>query len=393
MNGPNHVSKRRQQFTLELPSSPSGSVWLHACSVGEVSSLAPLIHLLREDSLPVHLTVVTETGFAHAHRLFGGDIGISYLPWDLPGLMRRFVTHLKPRLLLLAETEFWPGMLAACRVRGIPVIGVNTRISDRSYPRYRASRFLWRRWLEPVHLFLAQSELDAERLAAIGVEPTRIRTVGNLKFAVPAPEVDASRLRSRVDASMRRPVLLAASTHAGEDALLLAMWPEWKRLRSDLLLLLVPRHPQRFAAVAEMIRRHGFRLSLWSEERTDPRTEVVLVDAMGVLRRLYTIADIVIIGGSIECIGGHNPLEAAVCGRGVITGPYMHNFRSVIREMRQAGAAIVAESSQDLEAAVQRLLRNPEEIRQLHAHAAEFMRHKGAVLERVHAAIAPFLHA
>jgi len=237
------ASKWRQHLTLEHPATESNPLWLHACSVGEVGSVAPLVEELLRLDFPLHLSVVTKTGFDHATRLFGERVSISYLPWDIPGLMKRFIKRLNPRILLLAETEFWPGMLAACHQRQIPVIGINTRISDRSFPRYRASRFLWRRWLSHVSLFLAQSALDAKRLADMGVDPARIQTVGNLKYAIKPPELDTEALRKRVDSSMSRPILLAASTHAGEEEALLEMWPEWKRLQPDLLLLLVPRHP------------------------------------------------------------------------------------------------------------------------------------------------------
>jgi 3-deoxy-D-manno-octulosonic-acid transferase len=172
----------------------------------------------------IHLSVVTATGFSHANRQLGNDISISYLPWDLPGAMSRFIHRLQPALLLLTETEFWPGKLSACHKHQVPVVGINTRISDRSFPRYQASRFLWRRWLSPVSLFLAQSRQDAERLIAIGVPAEKIQTVGNLKYAVSAPILDAEKLRRKLDASGRRPVLLVASSHEGEDALILDMW-------------------------------------------------------------------------------------------------------------------------------------------------------------------------
>ncbi len=368
-------------------------MWLHACSVGEVGSVAPLIEVLLKKRLPLHLTVVTKTGFAHARRLFGDRISLSYLPWDAPGLMDRWARRLDPRILLLAETEFWPGMLAACRRRGIPVLGINTRISDRSFPRYRASRFLWRRWLSSVSLFLAQSELDARRLAGMGVDSARIQVAGNLKYAVSPPRVDAASLRSGVDESMNRPVLLAASTHNGEEVSLLNMWPEWRRFCPELLLLLAPRHPQRFEDVAEMMTGRGIRWMRWSQQKPDPRAEVVLVDMMGALAGLYAIADIAIIGGSLASTGGHNPLEAAICGRGVITGPHVQNFREIMRDMQHAGGAVVAENNDALNQAVQYFLQHPGDLKKLNARAAAFMQDKARVLQRTMDAIRPFLEA
>lgn len=385
-----HLLKWKQHFTVSLPGSRPGCIWVHACSVGEISSVVPLIRALLDMGHDIHLTVVTATGFAHANRLLGADITISYLPWDIPGAMSRFIRHLQPALLLLTETEFWPGKLSACRKLQVPVIGINTRISDRSFPRYQASRFLWHRWLTPVSLFLAQSQQDAERLVAIGVNAEKVQTAGNLKYAVSAPELDAEELRHKLDASGRRPILLVASTHEGEDALILDMWESWHANNKDLLTIFIPRHPGRFNAVATLIHERGHRLSRWSENEQH-NADFILIDAMGVLDKLYCIADIVIVAGSLTNIGGHNPLEAAICGRGVVTGPYVQNFREIMDEMKRSNAAIVAHDRQELEAAVNRLLTVPDELKNLHANATLFINDKAQVLNHILSAIEPYL--
>ncbi len=308
-------TKLRQHLTLDLPQPPLNPVWIHACSVGEVASTASFVHALLSRNHSVHMTVVTATGMAQAKRLFGNKITISYLPWDIPGLMVRLINRLKPRLFLLTETEFWPGMLSTCHRRGIPIIGINTRISDRSFPRYHASRWFWRRCLSHVEVFFAQSRLDAERLQAIGVNPNRIRIVGNLKYTVTTPSVDAASIRKRLDPSQRRPILLAASTHPDEESSLLHMLPQWRKTCPDLLLVLVPRHPERFDAVGRMISQSGFRCARWSEHDANPGANVVMIDAMGVLRELYTVADLVFIVGSLVPVGGHHPHAATVCWR------------------------------------------------------------------------------
>ncbi|MDX8401768.1 MAG: 3-deoxy-D-manno-octulosonic acid transferase [Mariprofundaceae bacterium] len=388
--------KRRQHLLLDLPDPRPGCVWVHACSVGEVGSVAPLIRRILARGLPVHLSVVTATGHAHAARLLGEHIeaerlGLGWLPWDLPGAFARFIRRLQPGLLLLAETEFWPGMLRQCGHAGVPIVGVNTRISDRSFPRYRATRFFWRRALRPVERFLCQSGTDAKRLAAIGVPMMRIETVGNLKYAVSPPDVDAAALRARLDASGRRPVLLVASTHAGEEAALLAHLERWRALRADLLVVVVPRHPERFDAVFDLLRERGLRPARWSEGAAPPEADAVLVDAMGVLAGLYALADIAFIGGSLTDIGGHNPLEAAICGRGVVTGPHVQNFRDIMREMRKAGGAVIAQDAADAAGVIERWLARPDELRALHAAAAAFMRDRAGVLERTLAALEPWL--
>jgi len=384
------VIKWHQHLSLDLPATKAGCIWVHACSVGEVGSVTPLIKALLHMGHQIHLTVVTATGFAHASRLLGSKISISYLPWDVPGTMIRMVSRLKPALLLLAETEFWPGMLAACKRRNVPVVGINTRISDRSFPKYRASRFFWRYCLKSAAMFLAQSPIDAERLYAMGVDRQRIQAVGNLKYAISAPQVDAEALRLKLDSSANRPILLIASTHEGEDRAVLDMWPTWHAACPNLLTVIVPRHPQRFDQVADLIRNKGHHLSRWSEHEQHD-ADFILVDAMGVLGQLYTIADAVLVAGSMENIGGHNPLEPAVCGRGVITGPYVQNFRDIMLDMQQQQAAIIAANNQDLEAAIEGLLQNPEQLKALHKHAALFMQDKTGVLEDTLAAIAPWL--
>jgi len=384
-------TKLRQHLTLDLPQPPMNPVWIHACSVGEVASTASLINALLVRNYSVHMTVVTATGMAQAKRLFGNKITISYLPWDIPGLMTRLINKLKPRLLLLTETEFWPGMLATCHHRGIPIIGINTRISDRSFPRYHASRWLWRRCLSHVEVFFAQSRLDAERLQAIGVKPNRIQIVGNMKYTVTTPSVDAASIRKRLDPSQRRPILLAASTHPDEESSLLHMLPQWRKTCPDLLLVLVPRHPERFDAVGRMISQSGFRCSLWSEHDANPGADVVMIDAMGVLRELYAVADLVFIGGSLVPVGGHNPLEATVCGRSVITGPHIHNFREIMETLQRKSAALVARNAEELEQIIQSSLINPDELQAMHARAAAFMKNKADILPKIMSAIEPHL--
>ena len=395
-SGPHQPVKWKQHLALSLPQAfKDGCVWLHACSVGEVNSIAPLIHWLLSEKQNIHLTVVTLTGMHQAQRMFQNRIHISYLPWDLPGRMAKLIEHIQPRLLLLTETEFWPGMLGTCKRKEIPVIGINTRISDRSFPRYKATSRLWKRWLTPVRLFLAQSNIDAERLHALGIEKERIHAVGNLKYAISAPPVDADSIRAMIDPTKQKPVLLVASTHLNEEQQILKMWPTWKKARPDLILVMVPRHPQRFDDVASDIAATGRSYSRWSQlaGNSEPSTpkDIILVDAMGVLQQLYTIADIAMIGGTLVSVGGHNPLEAAICGRGVITGPYIQNFREMMNDMKQEQAAIVCSDANDLERAVLRFLKHPDELKMLHAHAASFMSKRGSVMEKVCEAIKPWL--
>jgi len=393
LQNPPRYQRWQQQWLWQKPTALHHCVWIHACSVGEVASMIPLIHRLLDTGQRVHLTVVTRTGMAHARRVLGDAIGLSFLPWDLPYFMRYFVAHMKPSLLLLTETEFWPGMLTACARKKIPVIGINTRISDRSFPRYYATRWLWQRWLAPVNRFLAQSDTDAQRLQAIGVKKTCVSAVGNLKYAITAPNVDATALRLRLDQTGNRPILLCASTHQDEEARIIQMLPYWRRQCPNLLPVFVPRHPERFDTVRAVLTAHGERIHCWQQGNVQGVIDSVLVDAMGVLQSLYTVADVVIIGGSLVNIGGHNPIEAAVCGRGVIMGAYHQNFRSMVNAMKDEQAMIIANDDADLKCIVLRLLQHPNELRSLHAHAALFMQDRGQVLTAIMQEIMPYLPA
>ena len=383
-------SKWKQHLTLQLPQVKATPIWVHACSMGEVSSVAPLIHRMINHQHRIHLTVVTRTGFAHAKRLFGDAITISWLPWDLPFLMQRFIQHLQPSLLILCETEFWPGMLRTCKKRHIPIVGINTRISDRSFPKYYKTRKLWQRWLNAVTLFLAQSKIDAQRLQQIGIPATKIKTVGNLKFAIQTPNVDANQIRQRIDPTAQRPILIIASTHADEEAQILSLLTQWQHIQPNLLTLLVPRHPERFDGVEKLLQNSALSYTRYTQERTG-HEHVVLIDAMGVLTQLYTIADLVFIGGSLVNIGGHNPLEPAVCGRGVVTGKYVQNFRAVFNDMQHQGAAMIVQDKEELGAAISRLLEKPDELKQLHAQAALFMKNQHQVLDEMWHEILPYL--
>jgi len=350
------ISKWQQHLMLQAPPVKSGCIWVHACSVGEVGSVAPLITAILDQGHHIHLTVVTATGFAHAQRLLGTRISISYLPWDLPTLFTRFVRKLKPALLLLAETEFWPGMLRACRQQNVEIIGINTRISDRSFPRYHASRVYWQRILGPVSLFLAQSKVDAERLVAMGVESEKVRVAGNLKYAITAPEVNAEKLRQQLDPGGSRPILLVASTHDKEDEKILDMWPAWHTCCPELLTVIVPRHPQRFEAVANKITERGLVLHRWSalaesDAMIEPETDIYLADTLGELGLFYRLADIAFVGGSMASHGGHNPLEAAQLDCAVLHGPDMANFATVARQLADASAARMIQDTEDLAAA------------------------------------------
>jgi 3-deoxy-D-manno-octulosonic-acid transferase len=323
-------------------------IWLHAVSVGEVLAASELIHQLRA-VLPNHLVAVsttTETGQRLARERFSGT-PVFYLPLDFAFVVRRYLHLLKPELLILMESELWPNLMNECVRSGVPVAVVNAKISDRSLPRYKRLRILWRPLLRGVSLFLAQSEENARRLIEIGAPPDRVRVPGNLKYDIKAPDVSVmtSLLRSLLPAQAK--TLVCGSTLEGEEAMLLAAWPEVLKSHPRAVMVLAPRHTPRFDSVAALIAERGLimvRASDLHTQHTEIRPgSVVLLNTIGDLASVYSLAAAAFVGGSLVTWGGHNPLEPARFGVPVITGPWTHNFREIVDAMRAADAIRIVE--------------------------------------------------
>lgn len=316
-------------------------LWLHAVSVGEVLAVSRLVHELDTAAPGCRLVIstTTRTGQQLARQRFGAE-RVFYCPLDLPWAVRAYFRALRPRMLVLAETEFWPNLLTACFRRGVPVAVVNARISDRSWPRYRRLRRFWHPLLARFSCVLAQTATDAERLRALGCAPERVVISGNLKFDVRAAGDSATAQRLRTLASGRR-ILVAGSTLEGEEEFLLKAWPALLAAHPDLILVLAPRHPERFAAVAALLRTSGVRFTRRSEwppslaETPAPLQpgDVVLLDSIGELASVYSIASLAFVGGSLIPAGGHNPLEPAQFGIPIVMGPHYANFRAIVDDL------------------------------------------------------------
>jgi 3-deoxy-D-manno-octulosonic-acid transferase len=313
------------------------TVWVHAVSVGEVLAVERLVAELRA-RLPgyvVAISTTTATGQNLARERFAG-CPVFYFPLDFAFAVRAYLRVLRPALMVLVESEFWPRHLAECERAGVPVAVVNARVSDRSFPRYMRLRWLWKPLLGKVSLFLAQGEESAERLRAIGAPAERVRVSGNLKYDLLPERLSELTLKLgelRGEARM----VLAGSTHEGEEHLLLECWPRVLRSYARSILVIAPRHPQRFAAVRHLLDHSGLPwiacTSLSDGVSLQPGS-VVLVDTIGDLTSLYRIAQVAFIGGSLVAKGGQNPLEAARFGVPMIMGPSYENFREVVEEMR-----------------------------------------------------------
>ncbi len=337
-------------------------VWVHAVSVGEAMAAVPLIkHLLDNHSdTPVLVTTTTPTGSEQIKNLFAGQVLHVYMPYDMNGVIKRFLKRVQPRLLVVMETELWPNLFHHCRQQQIPIIVANARMSARSARGYTRFSGLAARTLNNVAVIAAQSDADAQRLMALGARPDRVQITGSVKFDIKLPEglLEQGRL-IRDDLFGQRPVWLAASTHAGEDELLLQAFAEVKQSQPDLLLVLVPRHPERFEAVVELCQGQGYEVVRRSEGRPClDLTAVFVGDSMGELLLFLATADLCFMGGSLVPTGGHNLLEPAAVGVPVVFGPHMFNFAAISQQFLEQGAASQVENSVELARVVAALFKN-----------------------------------
>ncbi|MDR3751580.1 MAG: 3-deoxy-D-manno-octulosonic acid transferase [Terracidiphilus sp.] len=373
-------------------------IWVHAVSVGEVLSVARMVKTM-DAALPDYFVVVsttTRTGQALARERFGRE-RVFYNPLDLPWAVRACLNTLNPQLLVLAETEFWPNLLSGCFRRKIPVAVVNARVSDRSWPRYRILRRLWRPFLSRISRVLAQSETDSQRLKAIGCRPERVTVAGNLKFDVrAAEEADATRRLKALAPGLR--LIVAGSTLEGEETALLEAWPRLLQADPQLAMVLAPRHPERFGAVAALLENSGIpwvRRSDWSskpEGSVQPLApgQVVLLDTIGELASVYSLAAVAFVGGSLVDAGGHNPLEPAQFGVPIVMGPYDANFRAIIQDLR-AHQALEITSKEELAAALIALLRDSTEAAAMGTRAREVFHEQAGATERCMTALRELL--
>ncbi|MDP2822375.1 MAG: lipid IV(A) 3-deoxy-D-manno-octulosonic acid transferase [Sulfuritalea sp.] len=358
--------------------SPKPVIWLHAVSVGETRAAQPLVAALRV-RYPGHrilFTHMTPTGRATSEALFGDGVERIYLPYDTPWAMRRFLRHYRPQLGLIMETELWPNLIAACRQAQVPLWLVNARLSERSARRYAMFPALTREALQGLVAIGAQSADDAARLEALGAQ--KVTVTGNIKFDIAAPQEQLELARAlRVRYGSRR-VWLAASTREGEEALILDAWQ--RAGAGETLLVLVPRHPQRFDEVTRLAAERGFAVQRRSENSAvAASTEVLIGDSMGEMFAFYASADIAFIGGSLLDFGSQNLIEAAACGTPVLIGPSTRNFVEAARAALACGAALAIRDADDLVTQVNALLPDAERRRQMGAAGRAFAaRHRGA---------------
>jgi 3-deoxy-D-manno-octulosonic-acid transferase len=369
-------------------------IWLHAVSVGEVLAVSRLVSEMdwAFSEYRLFVSTTTRTGQELARERFGGN-RVFYCPLDLPWAVKAYMDVLRPRVLILAESEFWPNMLHNCYKRKIPVMVVNARVSDRSWPRYQVMKMLWKPLLERLSAVLAQSEIDAGRLLKLGCRQERLTVSGNLKFDIrTAEESDATLLLRNLAGSLR--LIVAGSTLEGEEAAVLDAWPRLLTADPQLVLILAPRHPERFGEAGELLERSGIpwvRRSDWPAkpayalEPLKPGS-AVLLDTIGELASVYSLATLAFIGGSIVSSGGHNPLEPAQFGVPVVMGPHYANFRAITEDLRSHDAIRIA-AKEELASALIEMIRNPDEAEAIGARAKEVFERQAGATDRCMAAL------
>ncbi|MGQ0383062.1 MAG: lipid IV(A) 3-deoxy-D-manno-octulosonic acid transferase [Gammaproteobacteria bacterium] len=346
------------------PAIAGGPVWIHAVSVGEVQAAEPLVRRLLERHPPraVVMTTATATGALRVQALFGDRVQHRYLPFDLPGSVRRFFDRVQPRLALILEMELWPNLYAECGRRGVPMVLASARLSQRSVGRYRRLAPLFRLALARGVVIAAQTEADAGRFRSIGAAPARTHVTGNIKFDFEPPaETEARGREWRTQHAAGRPVWVAGSTHEGEESAVLDAHRLVLGRHPDALLVLVPRHPQRFAAVRSLLEKRGEAFASRSDGPAIAAGRTVLLgDTMGELMMYYAAADVAFVAGSLVPVGGHNLLEPASLGRAVLTGPHNFNGEDVARRLLEADAARVVADTAALASEVLELLGAPD---------------------------------
>jgi 3-deoxy-D-manno-octulosonic-acid transferase len=347
-----------ERLGLRLPprNACTPLIWIHAVSVGEVLSLRGLLAELKErhPDWRIYFSSLTNSGYRVAREKLSGADSVFFVPLDFAWIVRRFFSVIRPDILVLAESEFWPNLLRVGKARSQAVILINGRMSLRSFRKHRRLRLLSRRCLANIDIFLVQTPEDKERFAAIGVPTDRIRTAGNLKAEVNLPLFDPAELEGKkreLGLSRDKKVIVAGSTHRGEEDLLLDGFLESKRVRNDLLLIIAPRHPQRSDEIERIARGLGFRVARRTSLDATARWDVLILDTIGELASFYALANLTFVGGSLIPHGGQNLLEPAFYAKPIFFGPHMDNFAPLAAEfVRCRAAAIVSNPAEIAEA-------------------------------------------
>src|SRR6476469_862014 len=385
---PARIGERRGISRNARPHGPL--VWIHGASVGEVLAAAALIEKLRALNIRILLTSGTVTSAAIVAKRFPADIIHQYVPYDSPRYVARFLDHWRPSLALFIESDLWPNLILSSAARRLPMVLINGRMSHRSFPRWRRVAGTISALLGRFDVCLAQSRVDAERFAALGSR--NVITTGNLKLDVPAPPADSAKLERLMSVTRGRPVVVAASTHPGEEDIMLDAHRALARYFPSLLSVIVPRHPARGESIARTIEASGLHVALRSrEELPTATTDIYVADTMGELGLFYRLAPIVFMGGSLVEHGGQNPIEAVKLGASIVHGPHIFNFTDVYEALDSAGGARRADTQEALVKQFGQMLANPKAREALLTASERVVGQLGGALERTLSALEPYL--
>ena len=387
IKAPAYRCRWRERFALYNIKFPQGVIWFHAVSVGEAEALFPLIRKIQKQHPDAKLliTTTTPTGSARVKTVMQETVAHVYLPYDIPDAVNRFMRCFKPKLAVIMETEIWPNLFVYCGKNDIPLYIINARLSEKSSRGYQKIPSLVHPALAAINLIATQTQDDAERFIAIGADSEKVLTLGNIKFDVEIPQTTiAQGLQIKADLFRGRFVWLIASTHKDEEAIFLEIYKEIKQKIPELLLVIVPRHPERFADVKKQCEQLMLAVVIRTAgDRVFTETDVYLVDTMGELKMLYAASDVAFVGGSMVPRGGHNILEAAAVGVPVMFGPYMVNFKEIARGVLSHKAAIQCQNKDELINSIVALYEQPVYRNALAEKGMEFVRQNQGAIARI----------
>lgn len=385
---PAYAKRWNERFGyISKPVSKNG-IWLHAVSVGEALAAVPLVKALRQQypNIPIIITTTTPTGADRIVAALNNVVTHFYMPYDVPSALNRFLTATEPRLLILMETELWPNLFSLCGQRQIPIFIANARLSVKSARGYQRIGFLTKEMLQHVTLMAVQTQVEAERFIALGLDSQRIHVTGSIKFDLEIPSDLAARAQTlRMQWGTERLVWIAASTHEIEEEQVLHAFDLVRKFLPQTLLVLVPRHPERFAKTITVCKNRGYEVALRSENKPcDPTTTVFIGDSMGELLLLYAASDLAFVGGSLVAKGGHNPLEPAAVGLPVLMGPHLFNFAAISEQLIAAHAMFKIHTAEELAEKVLDLLQNESERKTMGENARKFVaQNTGALIKHL----------
>ena len=379
---PAYRQRISERFALGKKNQEPVDVWLHAVSLGEVVAAIPLIDALLVKKWRVLITTMTPTGSQHISKRFGQQVEHQYVPYDFPSVVRRFFKTYRPRLGIIMETELWPNLILQAKKMDIPLLLVNARLSDHSFKQYEKVKFMFKPVLNQFTTIFAQSEEDANRFLALGASENLVKIVGNIKFDLQlqiSVNKDCEQLKNKW--GKERAVVIAASTHNDEEKQILSRLTKLKTTMPDVILLIAPRHPERFQEVYQLSEAQGFKTGRRSQPTSiDDKTEVVVLDSMGELLSFYQTSDYAFVGGSLAPIGGHNVLEPIAVNVPVFCGPHMNNSKAICRDLCAAEAMVMVENVDELVAAIAMLHTNESKRQQQVANASKVLAaNKGTV--------------